>query len=84
LGIFPIVKSEAFVLISVQIGKTVEVRDKLLEIDAVSEAHCVMGPYDVICRLKTDSADDIPRIVLNSIHPIEGVVDTMTATVFKP
>jgi len=84
LGIFTSVKSEAFVLISVQIGKTVEVRDKLLEIDAVSEAHCVMGPYDVICRLKTDSTDDIPRIVLNSIHPIEGVVDTLTATVFKP
>jgi DNA-binding Lrp family transcriptional regulator len=78
------VKSEAFVLISVQIGKTVEVREMLLEIDAVTEAHCVMGPYDVICRLKTDSADDIPRIVLNSIHSIEGVVDTMTATVFKP
>ena len=77
-------KSEAFVLISVQIGKTVEVRERLLEIDAVREAHCVMGPYDIICRVSAGSADDIPRIVLNSIHPIEGVVDTLTATVFNP
>ena len=78
------VKSEAFVLISVQIGKTVEVRDKLLEIDSVKEAHCVMGPYDIICRIVTDSAEDVPRIVLNSIHPIKGVADTLTATVFAP
>jgi DNA-binding Lrp family transcriptional regulator len=77
-------KSEAFVLISVQIGKTVDVRDSLIEIPEVKEAHCVMGPYDVICRIVTDSADEIPRIVLNSIHPIEGVVDTVTATVFAP
>jgi DNA-binding Lrp family transcriptional regulator len=76
--------SEAFVLISVEIGKTVDVRDELLKIKGVKEAHCVMGPYDVICRIVADSADDIPRLVLDSIHPIEGVVDTLTATVFTP
>jgi len=77
-------KSQAFVLISVRIGKTVEVRDRLLEIDSVKEAYCVMGPYDVICRVEADTTEEIPKIVLNSIHPIEGVVETLTATVFTP
>lgn len=77
-------KAEAFVLISVEIGKASEVRERLLMIDAVKEAYCVMGPYDIICRLQGESSDEIPRIVLNSIHPVEGVVDTMTATVFTP
>ena len=77
-------RSEAFVLISVQIGKTRDVRDKLLKVKGIKEAHCVMGPYDVICRIVADSPDDIPRMVLDSIHPIEGVVDTLTATVFSP
>ena len=76
--------NQAFVLISVQIGKTVDVRDKLLEIDTVKEVYCVMGPYDVICRIETKSPEEIPMIVLNSIHPIDGVVETMTATVFTP
>ncbi len=76
--------NQAFVLISVQIGKTVDVRDKLLEIDTVKEVYCVMGPYDVICRIETESPEEIPMLVLNSIHPIDGVVETMTATVFTP
>jgi DNA-binding Lrp family transcriptional regulator len=75
---------QAFVLISVEIGKTVEVRDRLLSIGSVKEAYCVMGPYDIICRVEAESSDQIPTIVLDDIHPIDGVVDTMTATVFKP
>ena len=77
-------RSQAFVLISVKIGKTVEVRDKLLRIPEVKEAYCVMGPYDIICRLEAEKPEEIPRIVLNSIHPIDGVTDTVTATVFTP
>ncbi len=77
-------KSQAFVLISVRIGKTVEVRDKLLKIGSVKEAFCVMGPYDVICRIETAAPEEIPKVVLNSIHSIDGVEDTLTATVFSP
>lgn len=70
-------KVVAYVILLVEVGKEYEVLRKLLELNAVSEAHIVYGEYDVIARLEVTDLAELEKTVMY-IRRIPGVERTIT------
>jgi DNA-binding Lrp family transcriptional regulator len=74
---------EAIVLVQVKAGASSAVAKAVGEMAEVSEAYVVTGPYDVIARVEADSLDDLGRMVVSSIQPVEGVSRTLTCSILS-
>ncbi len=68
---------EAYVLIQVGIGKTMEVVGALAGLDGVGSAHSVTGPYDVIAALAVADLDRLGSL-MSAVHSIPGIERTTT------
>ena len=73
----------AFVLINTEIGSENEVLDKLKEIEKVSEAYTVYGVYDIVAMIKSDTMDNLKKIVTQRIRRLEKVRSTLTMIVME-
>ena len=51
----------AYILIQTEVGKAAQVAATISEIDGVTRAEDVTGPYDVIVRAEAESVDGITR-----------------------
>lgn len=69
---------KAYILISVRIGQTKEVVRHLRSIQQVIEANMTFGPYDVVAIVQVDSLNELGALISNAIHPIPGVLETLT------
>lgn len=76
--------TDAFVHIDVEAGDVSGVVREAADLDAVSAAHTVTGEFDVIAQLDLESKEDIPRVVADQVHAIDGVADTVTNVAFEP
>ena len=65
--------AEAFVLITTALGEEKKVLQKLREIDALTEAHNVTGPYDLLARFRTKNYECLRKLLGIEIKKIEGV-----------
>lgn len=72
----------AYCLISTAPGKTMEILQKVKEIDAVKLADSVAGEFDIVTRIELDSLDKLSKIVFGEIRVMPGVISTMTLIVF--
>ena len=72
---------KAYILINTQIGKTEEVVDKLKEMDEVTHLDIIMGPYDIIAQVETESHDALSEVVMRKLQNIDAIKHTMTCTV---
>jgi len=68
----------AFILIEVAVGKTQEVVSAVRGLAGVKEAHGVTGPYDVIVVAEVADVTAIAELVTQKIHPIPGIIKTIT------
>jgi DNA-binding Lrp family transcriptional regulator len=73
----------AYVLIQTEVGRSVDVAQRMAEIDGVVLAEDVTGPYDVIARTEAGSIDELGRLVVGQLQLIEGVTRTITCPVVK-
>ena len=73
----------AYVLITVELGKTQEVLDGLRKIVQVTCVSVTTGLYDIIIRIDTESLERLYDITINEVHKIDGIVDTTTAVIEK-
>ncbi len=71
----------AYVLIQTDVGKASAVADEVREIDGVSSADGVTGPYDVIARADADSVDELGRLVVSKVQLVDGVTRTLTCPI---
>lgn len=71
------VKITAYVILVVEAGKEYEVLRKLLEMNAVSEAHIVYGEYDIIARLEVTDLAELEKTVMY-IRRVPGVERSIT------
>jgi DNA-binding Lrp family transcriptional regulator len=71
----------AYVLIQTQVGKVAHVAQALTRLDGVQLAEDLAGPYDVIATLQASSLDELGRLVLAHIQPLDGVTRTITCLV---
>ncbi len=71
----------AYILIQTEVGKAAQVAQTIAEIDGVTKAEDVTGPYDVIVRTEADSVDDLGRLVVARVQSVDGITRTLTCPV---
>jgi DNA-binding Lrp family transcriptional regulator len=73
---------KAYVLIVTNPGSTRAVLDALAGIPNVQMVHEVMGPYDIVVELVTESLTDIPPILSDRIRTVDGIQSTTSLVAF--
>lgn len=76
--------TDVYVTVAVEAGDVSAVVRAIAALESVAAAHTVTGQCDVIARLDLTSKDDIPDVVADDIHGLDGVVDTVTNLAFEP
>lgn len=72
---------EAYVLLQTEQGRMAEIAQSLAQLPAVSAAHVVTGPYDVIARVRADDMDAIGQLIVSELQNVGGVTRTLTCPV---
>ena len=70
--------SRAYVLITTEVGKTEDVAQELEKLPGVTMADIVSGTYDIVAVVEGLDQYDIGRLVLNQIHTVPGLKNTLT------
>ncbi|MCC6049269.1 MAG: Lrp/AsnC ligand binding domain-containing protein [Thermofilum sp.] len=71
------VKVVAYLILVVSPGKEYEILRKLLELEAVSEAHIVYGEFDIVAKLEVNDLSELERTVMG-VRKIPGVERSVT------
>jgi DNA-binding Lrp family transcriptional regulator len=71
----------AYILIQTEVGKAGDVAHQIRDLDGVTEADDVTGPYDVVAQAEAESMDDLGRMVLSKVQMIGGITRTLTCPV---
>jgi DNA-binding Lrp family transcriptional regulator len=73
---------KAYVLIVTQPGATRRLVNAIRELDHVIEVHEVMGPYDIVAEIETESIQEIPGILAEQIRTLDGIQSTTSLVAF--
>ena len=68
---------EAYILVKVDTGKTMQVADALARLKGVRSAHSVTGPYDIIAAIEVTDLDHLGSLT-SDVHSITGIQRTTT------
>ena len=71
----------AYILIQTDVGKAAEVAAAIAEIEGVTSAEDVTGPYDVIVRAEARNVDDLGKLVVSQVQNQPGITRTLTCPV---
>ncbi len=69
---------EAYVLINVKGGSESELFEKLAKINEVEEIALVWGLFDIIMKIKAESANALDKLVSDEIRKYSNISSTMT------
>lgn len=72
---------QAYILIQTEVGKAAQVAKEVRDIEGVTEAEDVTGPYDVIVRAESKNVDELGKLVVARIQGVEGITRTLTCPV---
>jgi DNA-binding Lrp family transcriptional regulator len=72
---------QAYILIQTEVGKAADVARAIAEIQGVTLAEDVTGPYDVIARVEAAGVDELGQLVIARIQDVKGITRTLTCTV---
>jgi DNA-binding Lrp family transcriptional regulator len=73
----------AYILIQTEVGQAAAVAAKIAEIDGVTTAEDVTGPYDVIVRAEAETVDMLGQLVVARIQNVYGITRTLTCPVVR-
>jgi DNA-binding Lrp family transcriptional regulator len=73
---------KTYVLIVTNPGATHRVAEALREVTRIVEIHEVMGPYDIVVELDTESLTDVPPILSDQIRTLDGIQSTTSLVAF--
>ena len=71
----------AYILIQTEVGQAAAVAGKIAQIEGVTTAEDVTGPYDVIVRAEAENVDLLGQLVVARIQNVEGITRTITCPV---
>ena len=74
---------QAYVLIQTEVGQAATVVRPIRDIDGVTLAEDVTGPYDVIVRAEARNMDELGRLVVARIQGVSGITRTLTCPVIN-
>jgi len=72
---------QAYILVQTEVGKAAAVAIAIAEIDGVTQADDVTGPYDVIVRAEAENVDELGRLVVAQIQGVPGITRTLTCPI---
>jgi DNA-binding Lrp family transcriptional regulator len=72
---------QAYILVQTEVGKAAAVATAIGEIDGVTQADDVTGPYDVIVRAEAENVDELGRLVVAEIQGVPGITRTLTCPI---
>jgi DNA-binding Lrp family transcriptional regulator len=73
--------AEAFILIQTDNGKAGDVAMAIRDMDGVTLAEDVTGPYDVIVRAEAPDVDALGKLVVANVQSVPGITRTLTCPV---
>ncbi|NYI98060.1 DNA-binding Lrp family transcriptional regulator [Streptomonospora nanhaiensis] len=68
-------------MIQTDVGRAAEVARDISDIEGVTQAEDVTGPYDVIVRAQADDVDALGRLVVARIQRLDGITRTLTCPI---
>lgn len=71
---------QAYILIQTEVGKARDVAASITNIDGVTRADAVTGPYDVIASVEAKDLDTLGDVVVSEVQQIRGITRTSTCT----
>jgi len=71
----------AYILIQTEVGKAAAVARAVAELDGVTTAEDVTGPYDVIVRAEARNVDELGKLVVAKVQGVDGITRTLTCPV---
>jgi len=74
---------EAFVFINTEIGAEDEVMEALIKLPEVKEALIVYGPYDLVVKVSTDTAENLRKLISEKIRKMPKIKSTTTLIIAK-
>ncbi|WP_344658753.1 Lrp/AsnC ligand binding domain-containing protein [Catenulispora subtropica] len=72
---------QAYILVQTEVGKAAAVAQAITDLEGVTTAEDVTGPYDVIVRAEAETMDELGRLVIAKIQVIEGITRTLTCPI---
>ena len=72
---------QAYILIQTEVGKAADVAAQIAEVQGVTLAEDVTGPYDVIVRAEARNVDELGKLVVARVQSLEGITRTLTCPV---
>jgi DNA-binding Lrp family transcriptional regulator len=71
----------AYILIQTKVGKGSDVTNEVGQIEGITSAEAVTGPYDVIAYAQARNLDTLSRAIVGQIQEVDGVSRTLTCPV---
>lgn len=69
---------QAYILITTDAGKVMDVLGSIREIEGVKSAHATIGPYDIISFVEFENPGDLTSLIVEKIQKVGGVSRTLT------
>lgn len=73
----------AIVLINVAQGRVPEVAQALIDLQGITEAYSVAGPYDLVAIARVAHHDELEELVAGHVQKIPGIESTETLISFR-
>ena len=73
-----------YVILSLKPGKKKAFIDGVKGLEAVKEARVVIGIFDAIVKVETESIEELEKVYLNEIDKLDGIVDSRLHIVACP
>ncbi len=74
---------QAYILVQTEVGKAADVARAIGDIEGVTMAEDVTGPYDVIVRAEGASVDELGAMVVTKVQGIPGITRTLTCPIVR-
>lgn len=74
---------QAYILVQTEVGKAADVARAIAEIDGVTMAEDVTGPYDVIVRAEGATVDELGAMVVTKVQGVPGITRTLTCPIVR-
>jgi len=71
----------AYVLISCDLGYEIAIIDELKQLANVKEAHGILGAYDILVKVESDSGESLRDTITWKIRKLNRVRSTLTLVV---
>ncbi len=73
----------AYVLITCDLGSEAEIIDELKQLTNVKEAHGVLGAYDILTKVESDSVESLKDTITWKIRKLNRVRSTLSLMVIE-